>query len=169
MKLPLLTILLFILSFSAFAQDDAIKAVVLNQIVEIAPQNRDETADFVAVEIKTGGKVLKKFSADAVVFPHVIGTFSGGNAEYIFYRADIGSGACAGGSLYVLKFNTDISTDKITSVSVAPVLTTCLGENPPYSIVYNDKAEAVLTVADHTMNLEYLNKWVENKSVTRKR
>jgi hypothetical protein len=98
-----------------------------------------------------------------VTLPQIIGTFQGIGADYVLYRTDIGSGACAGGSLYVIKFAEDLQTGKLSGVTVSPVLTTCLGEYTIFGFRYNNEGQTILTVINHSINLDLMSGWIENK------
>jgi hypothetical protein len=154
-------------SVTAYGQDEAVKVIVLNEVLEIVPEEREDSANFQVVNIKRNGKVIKKFSVGAAIFPQVVGTFHGFDSEFVLYRTDMGAGACAGGSLYIIKLSTKYDNnsmkESITDISVSPVLTTCLGEFPFYSLSYTNKGVFMLAVAGHSMNLDLLDKWVENK------
>lgn len=153
------------LAFTIFAQgqDNSVKVVIQNEVFELVPQDRDDSANFQIVEIKSRGKIIKKISIGSVLLPQIIGTFNGFDASYVLYRTDMGQGACAGGSLYVIKFNENSSTGELSFIEVSPVLTTCLGEFPIFSLNYTNKGVLMLTVAGHTLNLDLMGKWVENK------
>jgi hypothetical protein len=147
---------------------EVVKAVVVNEVVEIASLPRSDRDDFATVELRMNGKVIRKFTTDRPVFPEVIGTFKGVDAEYVLYRTSTGSGACAGGSLYVIKFDTGGSLDTVKDISISPILTTCLGEEPVFKIDSNNKGELVLDIAGYTINLEYNKRWVEKKTAVRR-
>lgn len=163
-------ILLIILVFNfsvCFAQNDTLKVIVLNQVVEFVPLDINEDAKFQVLQIETGGKILKKISVSRIVIPQIIGTFQDIDSQYAIYRTYMGNGACAGGDLYIIKFETKFDqstlTEKITDTEVSPVLSGCLGEFPVYSITYNQKNDLILSVSEHSINLNYLNKWIKNK------
>lgn len=164
-----LTALFLLIAFTGFVhgQNKSIKVLALGEIVEIVPQGRDHNANFEVVNIIVSGKIVKKFSTNEVTFPQVIGTFSGYGGEYVLYRTSMGNGACAGGDLHVIKFRIDISTDKLSDIIVSPVLTSCLGEYPVFSLTYNKEGEIILNISNHSINLDFMNQWVENKSVTK--
>lgn len=164
-------ILTFVIAFAAAVSvraQEVVRAVVLNEVVEIASLPRSDRDDFAAVELRMKGKVIKKFATDRPVFPEVVGTFKGFDTEYVLYRTSMGSGACAGGSLYVIKFDTGGSLDSVKDVSISPVLTTCLGENPVFKVDDNNKGEMILDIAGYTINLESNNRWVEKKPALRR-
>ena len=167
----LICVFVLCLAFIVFAQGqgNSVKVVIQNEVFELVPQVRDDSANFQIVEIKSKGKILKKISVGAVLFPQIVGTFNGFDASYLLYRTDMGQGACAGGSLYIIKFNENSSTGELSFIEVSPVLTTCLGEYPIFSLTYTNNGVLTLIVAGHTMNLDLMDKWVENKKTVEKR
>lgn len=163
-----LFLLLILISPLLTLGQESVKVVALGEIVEIISEPREENADFVTVEIKVNQKVIKRFSADGVLFPQIIGTFNWHDGEYVIYRTDMGSGVCASGSVYVLRFYENQLNSGLSGVLVSPVLTTCLGEYPVFGINFKGKDKFVLSIAQHELDLDNFNKWVENKPPAKK-
>lgn len=172
MKLLLAFCITGLLTITAIGQaDNSTKLIIENKsVVEIVPEERDESSNFVKLNVKVNGRTVKSFAATDFTFPQVIGSFHGivwnlgqnSDAEYVLYRTSMGNGACAGGTLYVLAFLEDEQTNEFKDVHVSPALTTCLGEYPVFAFSYS-KAGTILDIAGHTLNLDKLDKWIEKK------
>lgn len=120
------------------AQEAAERAYALGHLVEFTAEDGGEKADFDVVSVKVGGELLRKFSA-SVSYLKVIATFNGPEGDYMLLRTSMGSGACAGGDLYALKFYTYGQGDnERVGVEVSPKLTTCLSEYPWVKFEYDD-------------------------------
>lgn len=168
-----------LLAVSALAQSDmTTKLIIANKsMIEIAPDENDQPyKDLTKLNVKVNGKLAKSFAATDFTFPQVIGSYHGftwnigqnANAGYIFFRTSMGSGACAGGTLYVIAFLEDEVSGEYKNVHVSQPLTTCLGEFPAFAISYT-KTGTMLDIAGHTLNLDKLDRWVEKKRVVRAR
>lgn len=142
------------------AQEGAEWAYALGRSVEFTSEDGGEKADFDVVSVKVEGGLLKKFSA-SVTYLKVIATFSGPEGDYVLLRTSMGSGACAGGDLYALKFYTyGQGNNERVSVAVSPVLTTCLGEFPAVRFEYDHQANVVIGVAGYELKGNPWLRWV---------
>jgi len=170
----LISLIVLCLVFTAFsnAQDESVKIVVLNEVLELAAEKRDENANFQVVNIKRDGRIIHKFSVDAAIHPTLEGIFRGGEAEYVLYRSYMGQGGCAAGSLYIIKFHIEENPrhsehiHRIGHIQVSPALTACMGDGPIlFSLSFSGTRKEVFTLSavGHTINLEQLDKWVEIK------
>lgn len=170
--------LVLLIAVPLFGQlNSTTKLIIANDsLIEITADENDQPyKGLTKINVKVNGKSKKSFTSDDFSSPQVIGTYHGftwnmgenADAEYVFLRTSIGVGACAGGTLFVLAFLDDAQGSR--SVHVSPSLTACLGEFPAYAIRY-EKAATVLEIADHTINLDKLERWVKKaKAAPRKR
>lgn len=163
-----LFLLLILISPLFTSGQESVRVVALGEIVEIIAEPREENADFVTVEIKVKQKIIKRFSASSVTLPQIVGTFNWIDGNYVIYRTDMGAGMCVRGSIYVLKFHEDQSSGALSAVSVSPELNACLGEYPLFAVNYKGKDKFVLSIAQHELDLDNFNKWVENKPTAKK-
>lgn len=162
--------LLFTLLLAPFLTygQESVKVIVFGELVEITSQPRDENSDFVAVEIKVKQKVIKRFSANSVLFPQIVGTFNWIDGDYVIYRTSMGTGKCVRGSIYVLKFSEDQSSGTVSGVLISPELNTCLGEYPLFEVNYKGKERFALSIGQHEIEMENFDKWIEIKPPAKK-
>jgi hypothetical protein len=150
--------LLLALSTNGHAQDGAERAVALGRLVELSTGSGGEKADFDVISVKLDGKLLKQFAA-SVSFLKVIATFNGPEGDYVLLRTCMGSGACAGGDLFALRFYTyGQGGGKQIGVEVSPKLTTCLSEYPWVKFEY-DAQVTVIRTAGYELKGPPLIKW----------
>ncbi|HKP37684.1 MAG TPA: hypothetical protein VJT71_12580 [Pyrinomonadaceae bacterium] len=128
----------------------------------------NEAADFETVSMRAGGKLLKQFATTDGSFLIVVATFNGYDGDYVMLRTSMGQGACAGGSLYALKFSSvgNQQPAKDITVNVSPVLTTCLGEFPPVRFTYGGKGELVINVSGYELRGGVWLRWVPERKST---
>jgi hypothetical protein len=142
------------------AQEGVERAYALGRMVEFTSEDGGEKADFDVVSVKVGGELLKKFSA-SVTYLQIIATFNGPEGDYVLLRTSMGSGACAGGDLYALRFYTYGQGNKEgVGLEVSPVLTTCLGEFPAVRFEYDNQANVVIGVAGYELKGDPWVRWV---------
>jgi hypothetical protein len=167
------------LALAALGQEDSsTKLIIKNKsVVEIAPDERGQPYnDLTKLNVKVNGKLAKSFAATDFISPQVIGSYHGftwnigqnADAEYVLFRTSMGNGVCAGGTLYVIAFLEDELSGEYKNVHVSPSLTTCLGEFPAFAI-RNEKAATILDIADHTINLDKLDRWIKKRPPVRRR
>lgn len=139
---PAISLVLALVGY-ARAQDGAERAFALGRLVEFTSEDGGERADFDVVSMKVEGELLRKFSA-SVSYLKVIATFNGPEGDYMLLRTSMGSGACAGGDLYALKFYTygEGNSERV-SVEISPKLTTCLSEFPWVKFEYDDQGTVI--------------------------
>jgi hypothetical protein len=156
------------LGTTAHGQDDVARAVVLGQTVEFTMARSNEAADFETVSIRAGGKLLKQFATTDGSLLIVVATFNGYDSDYLLLRTSMGQGACAGGSLYALKFSSvgDQQPPTYITVNVSPVLTTCLGEFPPVKFTYGAKGDLVINVSGYELRGDVWLRWVPERKPT---
>jgi hypothetical protein len=156
-------ILLLILAGCAVAvagqTDDTVKAVLLDQTVELVPKRESDAADFTTINVLVDGKLLKQFAAQNVLAPNVVATFNGLDGDYLVYRTHSGNGACVSGDIYILKFS-DSSPGQKINVTVSPALSGCMGENPPVSFDYDAKVNVIISLGADKINGDFLTRWV---------
>jgi hypothetical protein len=167
-KLLLLTSVVLLTSLGCFSQNDFpdahenVIAVALDKVVEINQLKDDEASDFHTIEIRFEGKTIKKFASPEFLGPVVLGTFKDVDSDYIVYRVGLGTGGCVGATLFVIKFSSAGGSEASPPiVQVSPPLTDCLGEFTPWSFRFTKGAQAEFNVLGHTLNLEYMNKWLK--------
>lgn len=142
------------------AQEGAERAYALGRLVEFTSEDGGEKADFDVVSVKVQGELLKKFSA-SVTYLKVIAIFNGPEGDYVLLRTSMGSGACAGGDLYALKFYTyGQGNNEGVGLEVSPVLTTCLGEFPTVSFEYDNQANVVIGIAGYELKGDPWVRWM---------
>jgi hypothetical protein len=161
-------LVLCLIATCAHAQNEVVRAVVLEQTVEFTMARSNEAADFETVSVRIGGKLLKQFATPDGSFLIVVATFNGYDGDYLLLRTSMGQGACAGGSLYVLKFSSigDQQPPTRINVNVSPVLTTCLGEFPPVKFTYGAKGDLVISVSGYELRGDVWLRWVPERKPT---
>lgn len=148
------------LSAHCRAQGGGERAYALGRLVEFTSEDGGEKADFDVVSVKVKGELLKKFSA-SVTYLKVIATFNGPEGDYVLLRTSTGSGACAGGNLYALKFYTyGHGNNEGVGLEVSPLLTTCLGEFPVVRFEYDNRANVVIGVVGYELKGDPWVRWV---------
>ncbi|HEY0545422.1 MAG TPA: hypothetical protein VGC91_08615 [Pyrinomonadaceae bacterium] len=150
------------------AQEEIVKAVLLNHIVELVPKRENEKADFVTVSVLLDGKLIKQFAAQTVVFPNVVATYNGFDADYLLYRTFMGQGVCAGGELYVLRFYTFGEEPKAKiEVQISPALVDCLGENPWVEFTQGERGATIIKVNESKIDGKILAHWIKSSASIR--
>jgi hypothetical protein len=159
-------LVLCLIATCAHAQNEVVRAVVLGQTVEFTMARSNEAADFETVSVRIGGKLLKQFATPYGSFLIVVATFNGYDGDYLLLRTSMGQGACAGGSLYGLKFSSigDQQPPTRINVNVSPVLTTCLGEFPPVKFTYGAKGDLVISVSGYELRGDVWLRWVPERN-----
>lgn len=147
--LPVISLVLFA-SVAVNAQEVSERAVVLGRLAEFSTASGGEKANFDVISVKLEGKLLKQFVA-SVTFLKVVATFNGPEGDYVLLRMSMGSGACAGGDLYALRFYTfGQGAVEQVGLEVSPKLTTCLSEYPWVKFEYDDQG-TVIKIAEYEL------------------
>lgn len=150
--------LLLVLSARCHAQEGIERAVALGRLVEFSAHSVGEKADFDVISVKLDGKLLKQFAA-SVSFLKVVATFNGPEGDYVLLRTSMGSGACASGDLFALRFYTyGQGGGEQVGLEVSPKLTACLGEYPWVKFEYDDQGTIIRT-AGYELKGSALMKW----------
>jgi hypothetical protein len=134
--------LILFMSVYCRAQEGTERTFALGHLVEFSAGSGGEKADFDVISVKLDGKLLKQF-AGSVSFLKVVATFNGLEGDYVLLRTSMGSGACAGGDLFALRFYTYGQGDGQVGLEVSPKLTTCLSEYPWVKFEYDDQGTVV--------------------------
>lgn len=145
----------------AFGQDGKLNLLIQEQRVEISPIAEEPLSEKVAVRIN--GKLMRTFSVKNFSEPGILATFETHGYENILYRASIGSGACAGGSLFVIQLREGTDLGSFTAVRVSPELGECLGDDVLPFAVTSDRSGDVFDILGYTISLSRLDKWVKKK------
>jgi hypothetical protein len=154
--------LLLLLSAHGHAQEGAERAVALGRLVEFSAGSGGEKADFDVVSVKLDGKLLKQFAA-SVSFLKVVATFNGPEGDYVLLRTSMGSGACAGGDLFALRFYASgQGGGEQVGLEVSPKLTACLSEYPWVKFEYDDQGTVIRT-AGYELKGPPLTKWTPER------
>jgi hypothetical protein len=125
----------------AWAQAKEIdRAWIMGSDVRLLSNETDLAAGSV-LTITINGKPAKTFKAE-VMGSATIASFNGIDASYLVWRSDTGSGACAGGHAYVMKFSRPGDQGDVTVAVSAPV-EACLGEFPPVNFYYTGPQAAL--------------------------
>lgn len=136
--------LIILVSAYCHAQEGHERTFALGRLVEFSAGSGGEKADFDVISVKLDGKLLKQF-AGSVSFLKVVATFNGPEGDYVLLRTSMGSGVCAGGDLFALRFYNYGQGGEHVGVEVSPKLTTCLGEYPWVKFDYDDKGTVIRT------------------------
>lgn len=164
-RVQLLTVSLFwVIACFVLAQSQSpqtVKAVLLGDIVEFVA---NEEAPGVVLIKSASGQLLKRMRASDVRSLAVVATFNSYEGDFVLLRTSMGQGACAGGDLYSLRFQeNETRRGQVSSVSVSPVLTTCLGEWPPVKFTYNSRGDLVISVSGYALRGPAWNRWTKEK------
>ena len=151
-------LIFFALCFSVNAQEKTVRAYFENHLVEVSADSN--IGDSRVVTIKVNGQGVKVFTIDAGFTLDVLATYKGFNEYYLVLRTNIGSGACVGTDLYVLKISFVSTSNSVSHADVSPRLRDCMGEVPDVHFILSDKGGIVVAVFDNELRG---GKWIKQR------
>ena len=167
MRSLLFFIVLFVTATAVFAQNNGpVRFVALGKDVTVT--TGELAGDTAPVTINFDGKNVKTFRVDDVFSPQIIGSFLSVDGDHFLYRSGMSSGACVGGSLFVMHFK-EKSDGGLDSVRVSPPLTACLGEITPFNLELDAQGRIILRVVGHSLDLESMAKWIPSQKAPAKK
>jgi hypothetical protein len=138
-------VLIFGFACNLFGQtaepEKTLRIDLLSGRLEITAKNQKDER---VISVRLGQRSLKEFKTYAGPWLDFLGTYSGVEAAYVVLRTNMGSGACVGTDVFVLRIKE--SNGNVPVVDVSPVLRKCMGEGPEVKFTV-EGAQTIVTVA----------------------